>query len=504
MRPINALVSWFVKRRLNTLANYWHHPIDIQKQTLLDLMRRASATTWGGKHGFSSVKTIADFKKANPILDYEDYKPYIERLMEGEQNLLWPSKIKWFAKSSGTTSDKSKFIPLSKEAMKECHYRASTDTMGFYCQNNPDTKVFTGKGIIMGGSHQISEVNASIRYGDLSAVLLQNLSSLGRYLTSIDLEIALMDEWEEKIERLANQYLEQDVTSISGVPTWTVVLIKRIFEKTGKSKLNEVWPNLELYIHGGVSFQPYQEQFEKLIANSEMNYVQTYNASEGFFGIQDQKKADDLLLMIDYGVFYEFMPLEELGKDNPITLQLDNVELNKHYALIISTSSGLWRYMIGDTVQFTSLRPFRIKVSGRTKQYLNTFGEEVMVYNTDKALAIACQKHQLKVIDYTVAPIYMSNQSEGGHEWLIEFENIPDAQTMEQFTIDLDKALQNLNSDYEGKRYKSMALKLPLVHAIPNGVFHKWLKSKGKLGGQHKVPRLSNSREYIEGILNCV
>ncbi len=499
MSIVQSVVTWFISKRFKQIEQYWDNASSIQEKTLKNLLRSAQNTDFGKEHHFSQLKTIADFKKSVPIRTYETFKPYIDTLMNGKQNVLWPSTIKWFAKSSGTTSDKSKFIPISQEALKRCHYQAGRDTMAFYCRNHPNTKVFDGKGIIMGGSHEISELNKGMRYGDLSAVLLQNIPALGRYLTSIDLKIALMDEWEAKIQKLAEQYIDKDVSNISGVPTWTIVLIKKIFEISGKDRLDEVWPNFELYIHGGVSFEPYRTSFQKLIPSEKVNYVQTYNASEGFFAMQDQAKSDDMLLMLDYGIFFEFMPMGEVGKDDPQTIQLDEVDLDTNYALIISTNSGLWRYQIGDTIQFTSRNPYRMKVSGRTKHFLNAFGEEVIVDNSDRALSEACSKHNCRVVEYTVAPIFMTETQRGSHEWVIEFEQAPT--DLEAFTKDLDQFLQNVNSDYEAKRYKSIALKIPTVHSVERNTFYAWLKSKGKLGGQHKIPRLSNNRKYLEEIL---
>jgi hypothetical protein len=432
-----------------------------------------------------------------PIQQYEDIKPFIERMMHGDENVLWNTPVTWFAKSSGTTSDKSKFIPVSEESLKENHYKASKDVLSFYYSTHPESDLLTGKGLIIGGSHQIHHVNDDTHYGDVSAVVLQNSPFWAHWLRTPDLTIALMDEWESKIEKLAQTTIHENVTSMAGVPTWLIVLLKRILEITGKQTIKEVWPSLELYMHGGVSFVPYKQHFEKLIG-APINYLEMYNASEGFFAAQDDITAEGMLLMCDHGIFYEFMPIEESEKPNPVTLQLNEIEVGKNYALIITTNGGLWRYLLGDTIKFTSLKPFRIRVSGRLKHYINAFGEEVIVDNTDKAIAIACQKTGADVSDYTAAPIYFSDSENGGHEWLIEFDREPE--NLQQFIYELDAALKSVNSDYEAKRQKDIALRMPDIRAVPKNTFNNWLKSKGKLGGQHKVPRLSNDRKTLEEI----
>lgn len=418
--------------------------------------------------------------------------------MGGEQNILWNTPIYWFAKSSGTTSEKSKFIPISDESLEDCHYKAAKDVLTLYYQFNPDSELLTGKGLVIGGSHTINPMNNEAQYGDLSAVLLQNSPFWGHWLRTPALDIALMDEWENKIEKLAENTIHENVTSISGVPTWTLVLFKRILELTGKSTLREVWPSLELYMHGGVSFTPYREQFQKLIGK-DIHYLEMYNASEGFFAAQDRPGEEGMLLFTDHGIFMEFMPVSEYGKNHPQTIGLQDVEIGKNYALVISTNGGLWRYLVGDTIQFVSTRPYRIRVSGRLKHYMNAFGEEVIVDNTDKAIAMASAKTGAIVRDYTAAPVYFSDNSNGAHEWLIEFEKPP--ASLDDFTHELDGALKTINSDYEAKRYKDIALRMPIVHPLPPGSFTAWLRQKGKLGGQHKIPRLSNDRKFLEEIL---
>ena len=498
MGILSTTISQLARMRLWRIEAWVQHPIASQREVLQDLVTSAQYTEFGRKYNFSSLFSTRDFKKAVPIHEYDDLKPYIQRMMDGEENILWNTPIRWFAKSSGTTSDKSKFIPISEESLEDCHYKGAKDTLTMYYNFNPDSDLLTGKGLVIGGSHTINQVNEEIHYGDLSAVLLQNSPAWGQWIRTPELSIALMDEWETKIEKLAETTITENVTSISGVPTWTMVLFKRILEITGKSCIAEVWPSLELYIHGGVSFTPYREQFRKIIVK-DIYYIDSYNASEGFFAAQDKPGEDGMLLYLDHGVFMEFMPFEEYGKEDPQTVGLKDVETGKNYAPVISTNGGLWRYLLGDTIQFTTLYPFRIKVSGRLKHFINAFGEEVIVDNTDKAVSMACEKTGAIVNDYTAAPVYFSDNGNGAHEWLVEFDKEP--ADLDHFTIELDKALQSINSDYEAKRYKDIALHQPVLHMMPKGFFNEWLKSKGKLGGQHKVPRLSNERSIIEEIL---
>ncbi len=483
--------------RIWSIEQWMNDPVRAQYIVWQDLLAAGQYTEFGREHHFSELQSLHDYKSRIPIHEYDNLKPYIERMMKGEQNILWNTPVSWFAKSSGTTSDKSKFIPVSEESLKENHYRASKDVLSFYYASHPDSGLLTGKGLIIGGSHQINSLNEEVSYGDLSAVVLQNSPFWAHWLRTPDLSIALMDEWESKIEKLAQSTIQENVTSMAGVPTWLIVLLKRILEITGKATIKEVWPGLELYMHGGVSFVPYRHQFEKLIG-APINYLEMYNASEGFFSAQDDVNQEGMLLMCDHGIFYEFMPVSEYGKEFPQTLQLDEVELDKNYAPVITTNGGLWRYLLGDTIQFTSLHPFRIKVSGRLKHYINAFGEEVIVDNSDQAIAVASAKTGSVVNDYTAAPVYFSEEENGAHEWLIEFEKPP--HNLEQFTIELDAALKTINSDYEAKRYKNMALRMPLVKAVAVNTFKKWLSSKGKLGGQHKVPRLCNDRKFIDEI----
>ena len=498
MKLLSPAISQLARLRLWRIDAWKAHPEDSQREVLQDLVTSAQYTEFGKRYNFAKLFNIKAFKKAVPIHEYDDMKPYIQRIMDGEQNILWNTPVSWFAKSSGTTSDKSKFIPVTDESLQDCHYKAAKDVLTMYYCFNPDSDLLTGKGLVIGGSHNIHQVNEEVQYGDLSAVLLQNTPFWGSWIKTPELSIALMDEWENKIEKLAISTIRENVTSISGVPTWTMVLFKRILEMTGKSCIADVWPSLELYIHGGVSFTPYREQFNKLVGK-KINYLEMYNASEGFLAAQEHPGQEGLLLFVDHGIFMEFMPAAEYGKADPQTIGLREVELGKNYAPVISTNGGLWRYLLGDTIKFTSLNPFRIVVSGRLKHYINAFGEELIVDNTDRAISIASKICGSIVTDYTAAPVYFSENSNGAHEWLVEFEKEPD--DLNIFTEELDKALQSLNSDYEAKRYKSIALRMPLLKSLKKGTFNNWLKSKGKLGGQHKVPRLSNDRNNLEEIL---
>lgn len=499
---INAVLSWLMKKRIHQIELFMKYPHEVQQELFRKLINAANSTEYGILFDYKSINRPEHFKERVPINDYNSIKPYIDRLMRGEQNILWNSDIKWFAKSSGTTSDKSKFIPVSEESLEECHFKGGKDMLSIYCNNYPDTQLFDGRGLALGGSHRISEINNESYYGDLSAIIIQNLPFWAEFHRVPNRTIALMDEWESKIEKMALATIEHDVTNLSGVPSWTLLLLKKILEITGKKNICEVWENLEAYFHGGVSFSPYREQFKQLIPSSKMNYLETYNATEGFFGIQDRINSDELLLMLDYGVYYEFLPLELLGTENPKTLGLDEVVKDENYAMIISTNAGLWRYLIGDTVKFTSINPFRIKITGRTKNFINAFGEELIVDNAINALAIACEKANAEIVEFTAAPIYLEEGKNATHEWLIEFSQAPE--NIEYFTEMLDNALKSLNSDYEAKRYHNLMLKMPVVKKVPENTFYNWLKSKGKLGGQYKVPRLSNDRNYVDEILEMI
>lgn len=498
MKLLSPAISSLARLRSWRIDAWMNNPIDAQREVLQDLVTSAQYTAFGRQYGFDRLFSVKSFKEAVPIHEYNDIKPYVDRIMQGEQGVLWNTPIQWFAKSSGTTSDKSKFIPVSEESLQDGHYRASKDVLSLYYLHQPQSALLTGKGLIIGGSHTINPLNEEAQYGDLSAVLLQNSPFWGHWLRTPDLNIALMDEWESKIEKLAHSTIKENVTSISGVPTWTLVLFKRILEITGCDNIAQVWPSLELYMHGGVSFTPYREPFRQLIGR-DVQYLDMYNASEGFFAAQDDPRQPGMLLFTDHGIFMEFMPLEEYGTAQPRTIGLRDVELGRQYAPVISTNAGLWRYLLGDTIEFTTLRPFRISVTGRLKHFINAFGEEVIVDNADKALAAAATQTGALVNDYTAGPVYFTEGTKGAHEWLIEFERPPDS--MERFVTTLDAALQQVNSDYEAKRYRDLALRLPTVRSLPRGTFAEWLRQKGKLGGQHKIPRLSNDRVLIDELV---
>ena len=500
MQFINSLVTWLNFKRLYQIDLFKKFPFEVQRESLFKLIDKAKDTAYGKQYNFSSIKTIEEFQERVPVKNYDGLKPYIERLLKGEQNVLWPSEIKWFAKSSGTTNDKSKFIPVSREALEDCHFRGGKDILAVYTSNYPETGIYSGKGLTLGGSHQINKINNQSFFGDLSAILIENLPFWANFIKTPSQEIALLSEWEEKLDKISTATIKENVTSIAGVPSWTLVLIKYILEKTGKNNLLEVWPNLELFNHGGVSFEPYKEQFKKLIPSEKMNYMETYNASEGFFAIQDYPTRNDMLLMLDYGIFYEFIPIDELEKEHPKALHIGEVEQNKNYAVVISTNGGLWRYLIGDTIIFTSLYPHKIKISGRTKHFINAFGEEIIIENAENALQEACKKTGALIKDYTAAPIFMEDDQKGGHQWLIEFEKEPENPT--QFNTLLDSALQKVNSDYEAKRYKDITLDKPVLTIAKKGLFYTWLKNKGKIGGQNKVPRLANNRKYINELID--
>ncbi|MCL2028108.1 MAG: GH3 auxin-responsive promoter family protein [Bacteroidales bacterium] len=495
MPIFTSIYSWFTRQRIHQIELFLKYPHDVQRDWLSNLLKSAQDTEYGRLHDFKSITSAEEFQQRVPLNSYDTLKPYIERLRRGEQQLLWHSDVNWFAKSSGTTAGKSKFIPVSAESLEECHYKAGKDMFSLYLNNHEDSHLFDGRSLGMGGSHHICEMNSDAFYGDVSAILIQNLPFWAEFFRVPHLEIALMDEWEEKIEKMAHTTIERNVTNIAGVPSWTLLLLKRILDITGKKDISEVWPNLEVFFHGGVSFTPYRKQFKQLISSPKMNYVETYNASEGFFGIQDTVGGDDMLLMLDYGIFYEFMDMNS----NQI-LTLDQVELHKNYAMVITTNAGLWRYVIGDTVQFTCLSPYRLKITGRTKTFINAFGEELIEDNALKALAIACEKTHAEIADFTAAPVYIDQK--GCHQWLIEFAKMP--ADLSYFSEVLDNALKAQNSDYEAKRYHDLMLTLPEIIAVPEQTFYRWLKQKDKLGGQHKVPRLSNDRKIVEEILEIV
>lgn len=502
MEIFNSILSWVMKKRIHQIELFMKYPFEVQNELLEGLIKKAKKTKYGKKFGFDSIENYEHFRSKVPIVYYEELYPYIERLMKGEQNLLWPSEVRWFAKSSGTTNSRSKFIPVSNEALEDCHYKGGKDLLSIYFNNYPNAKMFSGKGLVIGGSHQLNQFdeNSKSYYGDVSAVLLKNLPWWAQVVRTPSLDVALMDEWEEKIDRMVEITSDENVTNISGAPTWMIVLLEKILTRKSAKNILEVWPNLEVFFHGAVSFIPYRELFKKLIPSSKMRYMETYNASEGFFGIQDQTGSSEMLLMLDYGIFYEFAPFDEMGKDHPKTLTLNEVEVGKNYAMLITTNAGLWRYMIGDTVTFTSKMPYRIKISGRTKHFINAFGEELIIENAELAIAEACKKTEAVIDNFTVGPKYLGNGNKGSHEWVVEFLKVPN--DLGRFTKLLDEKLRELNSDYDAKRYRDIALIEPIIHVVSENTFYHWMKSKDKLGGQHKVPRLSNTREYLDELLS--
>lgn len=499
MPIINSILSWLNTKRLSEIDFFRKNPVETQINTFTSLLSKAKDTEYGTKYGFSTIKTVDEFQSRLPIVDYEGIKPYIDRLRQGEKNLLWPTEVKWFAKSSGTTQSKSKFIPVSFDALEGCHFRGGRDIIAIYSNLFPESNLLSGKGLTLGGSHQIDNFSTKSYYGDLSAILIENQPWWVEFIRTPSQKVALIPDWEKKLEKITHETLKENVTSIAGVPSWNLVMIKHILDFTGKSNLLEVWPRLELYMHGGVSFAPYREQYKKIIPSSNMQYMEAYNASEGFFAIQDDLDADDMLLMLDYGIFFEFIPVEDIALEKPRVLTIADAEIGKNYAMVISTNSGLWRYLIGDTITFTSKSPHKIRISGRTRHFINVFGEEVIVDNAEKALKVACNKTDAQINEYTAAPIYMDRDKTGAHEWVIEFETEPSS--MSEFTYELDTALCSINSDYEAKRYKGVTLGMPIVRNVVPGTFFEWMKQRGKLGGQNKVPRLSNSREYLEQLM---
>ncbi|HNS30191.1 MAG TPA: GH3 auxin-responsive promoter family protein [Tenuifilaceae bacterium] len=499
MSFITSVVGWLNTKRLHQIDLFRKFPLQTQEEVLLKLIERAKDTQFGKAHGFASYKGIHDFQKNIPLTDYDALKPYVDRLRQGEFDLLWPGDIRWFAKSSGTTGNKSKFIPVSRDTLEDCHFRGGKDVLAIYTDNNIDSRIFSGKGLTLGGSHQIDNFYNTSYYGDLSAILIENIPWWADFIRTPRREVALIPEWESKLEQLAREAIRENVTNIAGVPSWNLVMIKYILDYTGKKNLLEIWPDLELFTHGGVCFTPYREQFRKVIPSPNMHYLEAYNASEGFFAIQDEPLRDDMLLMLDYGIFYEFIPVEQVNSPNPKAYTVADVELNKNYAMVISTNSGLWRYLIGDTVEFTSTFPHKIKITGRTKHFINAFGEELIIDNAEKALKVACDRTGAVINEYTAAPIFMDENSRGAHEWLIEFEKEPD--DLNFFIDTLDRTLCSLNSDYEAKRYKGITLGLPVIRSMGKGTFYSWMKKNGKLGGQNKVPRLSNNREYVDSLL---
>lgn len=493
----NSVVNWFIKQRIEQIERFIENPIETQRGVLFSQLYRAENTVYGKRFGFKYLSGIQDFQDRIPIVTYEDFEPYIERARKGEKDVIWPGAIRQFAKSSGTTNAKSKFIPITNDSLVDCHYKAGKDLISIYANNHPCNQLFSNKNLRLGGSAEMYE-DYNTKYGDLSAILIENLPFWVEITTVPSKRVSLMSEWESKLKAIVSEVISQQVGSLTGVPSWMLVLLQRVLVSYGAKSIAEVWPHLEVFFHGGISFKPYKEQYRNIIGK-DINYYEIYNASEGFFGIQDRSDSDEMLLMLDYGIFYEFIPMEEYGKASPKVLTLEQVELDKNYALVISTNGGLWRYLIGDTVKFSSLDPFRIKISGRTKHYINAFGEELMIDNVETALAEACEVSGASVRDYTGAPVFMKNGESGAHEWVFEFSEKP--RDLNDFVEIFDCRLKALNSDYEAKRYNDMTLKKPIIHIAKPNLFYEWMSQRGKLGGQNKVPRLSNDREYIEPLL---
>lgn len=495
---INSIASWFLKKRFHQMELFLKYPAEVQTEVLNHLLSRSSATEVGKRYGFSQIDSYEKFSGQIPIVRYEDIEPMIERSRQGESNIFWPTPIKWFAKSSGTTNAKSKFIPVSTESLEDCHFKAGKDMLSLYFNNNEESRLFDGKSLRLGGSKELYQSNQTF-FGDLSAIIIDNMPFWAEMSSTPSNKVSLMSEWENKLSAIVQETIKEDVTSLAGVPSWMLVLLNRVLEETGKTHLFEIWENLEVYFHGGVSFNPYREQYERLLPRQSFRYYEIYNASEGFFAIQDRNDSDELLLMLDYGIFYEFIPMDTYGTPNEKVVPVWEVELDKNYAMVITTNAGLWRYLIGDTVRFTSKSPYRIKVTGRTKHHINVFGEELIIENAEEALQSACKATGAEIVDYTAGPVFMEGKNKGGHEWLIEFRKMPDS--LEKFKTEMDMALQGVNSDYEAKRQNNMTLNPPILHRGRKNLFYDWLKKYDKLGGQHKIPRLSSNRHYLEELL---
>ncbi len=499
MGLLTSAANLYLSSRRSSINSLQSDSVELQKKLLIQLLHISKDTFYGSKYNFKRITTYSSFTETVPIVSYEELYPQIKKILSGEQNVLWPETIKWFAKSSGTTNDKSKYIPVSQTSLDEGHFKAGTDLLSIYLNNYNQSNLFDGKALALGGSKQINPVGKlnNLFTGDISAVLLKNLPFWVEFFRTPSLDVAMMPEWEDKLVQMALITSKQNITNISGVPTWTIVLIKKILELTKADNILEVWPNLELFIHGAVSFNPYKELFHQLIPTTSMRYLETYNASEGFFAIQDDPEKEEMLLLTNHGIFYEFENIK-----TKMVISLENVEIGKNYALIITTNSGLWRYRIGDTIKFYSINPYRIKISGRTKHFINAFGEELIIENADKAIAEACKEHNVSFYNYTAGPVYISGNKKGRHEWLVEFIKMPD--NIEGFICSLDNELKKLNSDYEAKRYKNIVLDIPDIKCLDEGTFDKWLKKKKKLGGQNKIPRLSNNREYLDDLLKII
>ena len=493
----NSIASWFLKKRIHQIELFLKYPVEVQQEVLMDLISFAKNTKIGYQYDFNSIKNYTEFKERVPIRSYEEIAEDINKSREGEDNLFWPTKIKWYAKSSGTTDSRSKFIPVSTEALEDCHYKAGKDMLSLYINNNTNTQLFTGKCLRLGGSQELHQ-NQQNYFGDLSSIIIDNMPLWAEINSTPSMKVSLMSDWDSKIKAILNECLSENVTSLVGVPSWMLVLLNQGLSKMNKSDIFEIWPNVEVYFHGGVSFRPYKNQYNQIFSSSPIHYYEIYNASEGFFAIQDLNDSDQLLLMLDYGIFYEFIPI---GENLDSIVDIQNVKLFVEYEMVITTNGGLWRYRIGDVVRFTSLSPFRIQITGRTKHFINAFGEEVVIENTDKAIEEASLQTGVRIVDYTVAPIYMTkNNSKGSHQWLIEFKDTP--VNLDKFGKKLDQKLRELNSDYDAKRYMDITMSSPKISVAQKGLFDKWLRNYNKIGGQHKIQRLSNDRKFIENLLS--
>ena len=495
---INSIASWFLKKRMHQIELFIKYPNEVQQDVLNGLIDSAKDTFIGKKFDFSSINCYKDFSEKVPVFSYEEFSDKIELARKGENNIFWSSKIKWFAKSSGTTNAKSKFIPVSDESLQDCHYAAGKDLLCMYFNNNPNSQLFTGKSLRLGGSKSPYEKNGTF-YGDLSAILIDNMPFWAEFSSTPSNRISLMEDWDKKIDKIISESLNENVTSLAGVPSWMLVLLNRILEKSEKKYISDLWPNLEVYFHGGVSFKPYLNQYMDIINKESMQFYEIYNASEGFFAIQYENNSNELLLMLDYGIFYEFIPMKLYGTKNEKIIPLYEVEKDVNYAILITTNAGLWRYKIGDTVKFTSTSPYKIIITGRTKHYINVFGEEVIIENTDNVINKLSSKYDLQIIDYTVAPVFMNKNKKGAHQWFIEFKKPPSKKI--NLSEVIDHELRQENSDYDAKRFNSFTLKKPEVIISKKGVFLKWLEINNKLGGQNKIPRLSNERKFIESLM---
>ncbi len=501
MKWINHLASRYLKRLQRDIDYFRKNPAEVQMNILREIVQQAKNTEFGKRHRFLLIEDPNDFARQVPVSDYEMLKPDIERMMHGAADVLWPGRIDLFAKSSGTTQDKSKFIPVSHENLKECHYKSSWDSVALLYERKPDMQMFTGKNLVMGGSLSTFGPYPDTTYGDVSAIMVQNMPLVGRPFYTPDFETALLADWDEKIDRMAKICSKENISTFGGVPTWTIVLFRRILELTGKSNMLEVWPDVRAYLHGGVGFKPYRQKFREFLPSDDFTYHEIYNASEGFFACQDRSDPD-MLLLLENGMYFEFIPESEWEKENPEAVPIWDVELDRQYGLVVSNNSGLWRYTPGDTIRFTSIKPYRIQITGRIQQFINAFGEEVMISNTDQAIALTSEEQHAVIRDYTVAPVYFEGNRKARHQWVIEFETPP--RDILEFTDALDRNLQSLNSDYEAKRYQDMALENLEIVSAPAGTFDRWLERKGKLGGQHKVPRLSNHRKVIDEVLSIM